>query len=331
MTLPYEIVILDVGGSPLVYPWSRAGQADPELVGGISRAYAGNQYTSIAAEFDVIPLVSQHRTSAEYGAVKTLFAKGAQVVCQGKVFNPRVADLITCSGKVTGEMEPGFVGDDGEPLWTISLTLTEADNNDTQPTALATIYLSNATSPLDGAALLATADVDASTPAGPGAEILLDGVTIPTCGVAPCAIVTSPSAERVWLLDGAEADGWITGSPTVQLSSSGDSGGNWVLQDCMCKIFIVRSGSDVAEWDTAWSAGNGGFSGDNITMAAPAVVFPGLTGDRVRVELYGRGQRQPGTSSTSLQTVFFGGSFPNTQAGLLRLGGDAATLLWPAP
>jgi hypothetical protein len=70
VTAPWEIVVLDVGGADLALPFQRAGQADPEQLGGIGRAYAGNQYSSIIAEFMVIPLVSGRITSTLYAQLK---------------------------------------------------------------------------------------------------------------------------------------------------------------------------------------------------------------------------------------------------------------------
>jgi hypothetical protein len=337
MTLPYEIVVLDVGGAALVYPWMRAGQADPDQLGGVSRAYAGNQYTSVVAEFMNVPLVSQHRTATEYAAVKTLFAKGAQVPCQGKVFNP-VTGVVVCSGKVTGEMEPGNVDASGEPLWTINLTLSEVDNADTADVAPAGLYLTNVVSPLDGSMNLAAADpADDPFSAGVGSKELLNSDVIPTCGdpMAPnptvsCATVTSSAPEMVWLLGGAAVDGYITGAPSVVLNSIGGTGDRWARQDSFCIIYVVRGGVDVATWVTGSSGTNGGFAGDAITMTAPAVIFPGLTGDRVRVELYGVAALHSGYADDGVhQTVSFGNNGGGVHLGRLYLGGDAV-LMWPA-
>jgi hypothetical protein len=335
MPLAYEIVTLDVGGAALVYPWTRAGQADPELVGGISRAYAGNQYTSIIAEFEVVPLVSQHRTSAEYGALKTLFAKGAQVPCQGKVFNPRTAEIITCSGKVTGEMEPGFVDDDGEPLWTVNLTLTEADNDDTAITASVAIYLSNVASPDVGGSNLATAD-ESEDPFGAGVgslELMNAPWVIPTCGGPPdpsvnCPIGTS-GLEASWITAATVADGYLTGTPKVRFLSSGGTGDAWQVQSFMAKIIIVRGGVDFIEWETGWSDTNGGFSGGNSTATAPAIVFPSLAGDRVRVDIYSRAGLHGGYADDGVhQTLSFGNGGGGNHYGQLLLGGDILTM-WP--
>jgi hypothetical protein len=128
VSLPYEIVILDVGGANLVLPFTRSGQADPEQLGGISRAAGGNQYTSLIAEYMVVPLVSAPVPSATFAQVKAMFALGAQINCQGgaagNVFEG-YPGVVKCSGKVTGEIVPGTTDGTGRPLWIINLTLTE--------------------------------------------------------------------------------------------------------------------------------------------------------------------------------------------------------------
>lgn len=323
-------LVIDPAGDNIVVACREAGLAAPRLVGGVDYAGAGNERSFVRAELRNVPISFIRVVPSVARQIRDKFAKRAQVPCAGDVFlNADPTEIVVCSGEYTDRMMTAG------PHRMPDLLLHEVDNGDTQAFEEFTsqIFLSNATSPLDGTKKQATPTFATASAGGVGSEILMDTTTIPTCGTFPnpgvtCATAIGP-AERIWLLDGAIVDGYITGSPRVDFLSNGGTGDHWALQDCFCKIFIVRGGVDVATWVTGFSNGNGGFAGGTITMSAPPVIFPALTGDQIRVELYGRAARHGGYNTSDYQTVFFGGStFGGAQTGVLFLGGDAS-LLWP--
>lgn len=322
-----SVLTVDVGGAnQTTLALQRGGHTDPRRVGGLTDGFAGSEESAIIAELMVIPFVTVPVDFATAKTVHDLFALGAQVNCAGDVFDNGGATIV-CSADLTDEVDPTAT------WFTISGTLYEVENAATAYTPLTiAFYLTNVTSPYDpGDGSLNVASTNtASDPfaAGVGSETLLDDETIPTCGGAPdvsviCPTVISSAPERSWLSPATVDGGWITGQPTVYFLSGGGTGDHWELQDCMCKLYIVRAGVDVVEWDTAWSNGNGGFAGGTISMAAPAVVFQALPGDRVRVEVFGRAARHGGYNTTDLQTIGFGNGGGGNHYGQLIVGGNA--------
>lgn len=340
MSLGYVLEI-DVGGAGIrLDNWERAGQADPEQSGGVSRAYAGNEYSSVVAEFMKVPLVSGPVSTADYAQVDAIFARGAQVPCRGDAFKGRT-DTITCSGKLTAEMVPGGIDDTGAPLWVMNLLLSEVDNAGTAIATDATIYLAVGDSPDDpgdSSILLASADA-ADDPFSAGTtllELMNAPWTIPTCGnpLAPdpaisCAVGFS-GLEKTWKMAPAVNPGWLTGRWRVVFLSTGDTGDRWSTQAFMVKIFIERASVDIAQWDTGWSDTNGGFAGGDSTATSAPIVFQAEAGDVPRFELYSRAGLHSGYADNSAhQTLRFGNGGGGSHYGRALIGGDVATI-WPS-
>lgn len=316
-----SVLTVDVGGpNEKTIALQRGGHASPRRVGGVTEGFAGSEEPAIIAELQVIPFVTQKLDFATAKTVRDLFALGAQVNCAGDVFDNGGATVVY-SADIADEVDP-------TARWfTLSGTLYECENDDTTYSPLATIiYLTNVTSPDDpgdgSVNLASTNNADDPFGAGVGSETLLDAEIVPE---SPTAAIVSSGPERSWLTPATVLGGWASGAPTVQMLSQGVTGtADWVTQDAMCKIFVVRSGVDVAEWDTAFSNGNGGLGGGTITMAAPAIVFQFQPGDRVRVEVYGRGQLQPGGSSATKQQVKYGNNGGGAHEAKLTLGGSVS-------
>lgn len=320
-----SVLTLDVGGAnQMTVACQRGGHAAPRRVGQRLTSFGGRLTQNARAELMVVPVVLQYLTATEAATVRSLFALGAWVSCSGDVFNNGGA-TVSFSGTITDEI------DDTQGWWTISLTLYEVAVTGYTPTTR-TFYLTNVTSvddPGDNSIMLGSSDAaDDPFAAGTGSETLLDGVTIPTCGTFPnpsvtCATATSPSAERTWLSVGSPNGGWMSGTLTVTILSSGGTGDHWALQDAMCILTIVRAGVDVATWSTDYSAGNGGFAGGNITMStANSVLFDVQIGDQLRVEIYGRAARHGGYNTTDLQSVVFGNGGGGAHYGRVAYVGD---------
>jgi hypothetical protein len=313
-----SVLTVDVGGAnETTLQLQRGGHAAPRRVGGLTEGLAGSEESAVIAELMVVPFVTVPLDFATAKTVRDLFALGAQVNCAGDVFDK--PGTIVCSADITDEVDP-------TARWfTLSGTLYECENDDTTYTPLSTIiYLTNQLSPDDpgdGSVNMASSNAaDDPFSAGLGTITLLDGVTIDTTP----AVTSSPAAEGVWLTKPTVLGGWASGSPTVQFLSQGGSATTWEFQDAMCKLFVVRGGVDVAEWDTAWSAGNGGLGGGAITMAAPAIVFLFQPGDQIRIEPYGRAAYKPAQSGGTLQDLIFGNNGGGAHEAKLVLGGSVS-------
>jgi hypothetical protein len=111
-----DTFILNVGASQIVIVCQKAGENPPFRVGGKSRAYAGNERSSIRAEKAVVSLVTTYLPTATKRAIKALCANGAQLTCSGEILD-NVPTL--CSIDVTSTMVPGDPG-----RWEMSLTVT---------------------------------------------------------------------------------------------------------------------------------------------------------------------------------------------------------------
>lgn len=103
----------------------KAGHAEPRQVGKRRYSFYGRERSMIRAELQVVPLILSLMSPADAAAIRTMFAKGAQVPCEGDVFNNANA-TITCSGEITDEATPGLLFA-GEP-WVLNLTLYEVAN-----------------------------------------------------------------------------------------------------------------------------------------------------------------------------------------------------------
>jgi hypothetical protein len=329
VSLPYEIVILDVGGANLVLPFTRSGQADPEQLGGISRAAGGNQYTSLIAEYMVVPLVSAPVPSATFAQVKAMFALGAQINCQGgaagNVFEG-YPGVVKCSGKVTGEIVPGTTDGTGRPLWIINLTLTEVGTAFGGVSATTLFLLTSVDSP-------DTTDPDTyvSTPAGsyPGdatmSFTLLAGTSLSVGGSL------NPSTPDIAWLSVPVNAGIAFGMPWVRLETqmSGVYSGSsvWAIMDMMAKIYQVRDdgagGFDVIAGP--WSTNYAGVSlgGGTATLASTASVNLVLAqDDRFLVEIYPQLQLQAGQADNGQRQVISTGTVPGPRPlPVLGIGG----------
>lgn len=113
-----SILVLDVGGANISVQCQRAGHAAPRQVGSIPSSFAGGLTSSIRAELMVVPVVLQWLTDTQAAAIRDLFLCGAQVDCQGDVFNNANA-VVTCSGTYTDDLKQNGV------WWECGLTLTE--------------------------------------------------------------------------------------------------------------------------------------------------------------------------------------------------------------
>lgn len=124
-----SILTLDVGGLALDVDCEEAGHAAPRVVGEKRYTALGRERSMERAELMVVPVVIRELTQLDVRAVRALFANGAQVVCNGVVFNNGLADVI-CSGEITDDAEVGT--DDGDDLyWIINITLSEVRNAST--------------------------------------------------------------------------------------------------------------------------------------------------------------------------------------------------------
>jgi hypothetical protein len=115
------LLTLDVGGpDEMAVRVTSAGHAEPREVGTRVYTFFGRERSLIQQELFVLALVLYNATPTDVRIIRAMFARAAQVVCSGDVFNNAVAE-VTCSGEITDEMEVGTV--DG--YWITTLTLTE--------------------------------------------------------------------------------------------------------------------------------------------------------------------------------------------------------------
>jgi hypothetical protein len=156
---------------------------------------------------------------------------------------------------------------------------------------------------------------------------LFPGVDATPCGGAPdptvtCSTTISAAPERIWMTD-VLADGYISGVPTITMSMAGDTGDRWATQACYIKVFLVRSGVDIASFQTDWSPSNGGIGGADVTMTGTAsVLLRIVASDRLRFELYGRKALHGGYSDNHVnQAVGYGYLGGGTYLAIARLGG----------
>lgn len=114
-----SLLTVDVGGAnEMVVRLTQAGHAEPRPVGKRRYAFAGNERSMIRRELHVVPLSLFNVPAATIATIRTLFANGAHVDCEGDVFNNSSA-TVTCAGDITDEMEQGGT------YWAATLTLRE--------------------------------------------------------------------------------------------------------------------------------------------------------------------------------------------------------------
>lgn len=124
-----SLLTLDVGGAnEMDVRVSSAGHAEPRVVGSRRYTFNGSERSTIRAELLVVPLVLYPESATDARTIRTMFALGAQVWCNGDVFNNGLVDVL-CSGEITDELIPGLAISD-DP-WTVSLTLYEVENDGT--------------------------------------------------------------------------------------------------------------------------------------------------------------------------------------------------------
>jgi hypothetical protein len=316
------VLTVDVGGSPISYVCRRGGHAAPRKAGNRGYAFAGDETSGVRAEF-MVPVVLSNLTGDEVVTLRTLFENGAQVPCSGDVFNNGGATVV-CSATMTDELS------ESTSWWIVSLTLYEVGGLGYVPDEII-LYLTNVAA--GGGIFVASTDVaDDPFGAGTGTIDIMDAPeVIPTCGdpLSPdpslhCTVGYSATAEAVWESIPAPADGWLTGSPYLRVLSGGGTGDAWNTQSVMAKLYIDRGGSDVAQWDTEYSEGNGGFAGSYITAQTAAVVFQVLAGDIMRVEIYGRAGLNGGYSAgTDWQHLSHGNNGGGAHHATVRYRGTA--------
>lgn len=112
------ILTFDVGGTPITVDCEKGGHAPPRRVGGKVLGFAGVETSSTRAELMVVPVILAPLPWATLKTIRDLFALGAQVPCEGDIFN-NDGDVIVCSAVITDELHE--VGDRG----TMNLTLYE--------------------------------------------------------------------------------------------------------------------------------------------------------------------------------------------------------------
>jgi hypothetical protein len=112
------LLTVDVGGAnQTLILFARAGNAERRTVGARRFAFAGNERSMIRAESVVAPIQLAAIPAATAATIRTLFADGAAVSCEGDVFNNGNA-IISCVGEIVDEMEVGGT------YWNMTLSLT---------------------------------------------------------------------------------------------------------------------------------------------------------------------------------------------------------------
>jgi hypothetical protein len=125
-----SLLMLDVGGAnEMEVRISSAGHAEPREVGSPRRVtFNGRLRSTQRAALMNVPVILYPESATDAATVRTMFALGKQVWCNGDVFNNSLVDVL-CSGEITDELIPGLLISD-DP-WTVSLTLTEVENDGT--------------------------------------------------------------------------------------------------------------------------------------------------------------------------------------------------------
>jgi hypothetical protein len=305
------VLTVDVGGSPITLACEKGGHAPPRKVGGRVYGFAGVETPSVRAELMVVPVVLAPLPTATVATIRDLFALGAQVDCEGDIFNNEGATIV-CSGTITDELHE--VGD----RWTVNLTLYEIGSE--LPVNIPEVYLANLPDDDTGALKKAWTTVEGGF-ANTADRRVLNEISLDECGLLPdpnldCDIsYTNPATPEVtWLSTAFLADVTLLGRPVVRLVSKGGTADKFSTQATRAIIELVRAGVVINTITTGYSAGNGGFAGGTITMEAPgASVVAAEIGDRVRVKIEGRvglhggyADDNDGVSDLNRQTITYG-------------------------
>lgn len=125
-----SLLTLDVGGAnEMDVRVTSAGHAEPREVGSPRRVtFNGRLRSTQRAELMKVPLLLYPASATDAATIRAMFAGGAQVWCNGEVFNNGLVDVL-CSGEITDELIAGLVIAD-DP-WVVSLTLFEVENDGT--------------------------------------------------------------------------------------------------------------------------------------------------------------------------------------------------------
>lgn len=103
------VLILNVGGSQISLACQRAGKGAPVLIGAKSRAFAGNERSSIRGQKRVIPILTSPIDTATEAAIQTLIANGAQFPCSGDILtNVSTICSVDCTASDMIQGLPGF-------------------------------------------------------------------------------------------------------------------------------------------------------------------------------------------------------------------------------
>jgi hypothetical protein len=300
------VLTVDVGGSPITLACEKGGHASPRKVGNRVYGFAGVETSSVRAELMVVPVILAPLPTATVATIRDLFALGAQVDCEGDIFNNEGATIV-CSGTITDELHE--VGD----RWTVNLTLYEIGSE--LPVNIPEVYLANLPDDDTGTERKAWTTVEGGV-ANTADHRVLNGVSLATCGSGDCTVsYTNPATpEKTWLSTAFLADVTLLGRPVVRLISKGGTADKFSTQATRAIIELVRAGVVVNTITTDYSAGNGGFAGGTITMEAPgASAVAAEIGDRIRIKIEGRAglhggysDENDGVSDLNRQTITYG-------------------------
>jgi hypothetical protein len=125
-----SLLTLDVGGAnEMDVRVTTAGHAEPRVVGSTQRVtFNGRLRSTARAELMKVPLILYPKSATDAATIRSLFANGGQVWCNGDVFNNGLVDVL-CSAEMTDELTPGLLISD-DP-WVVNLTLSEVENDGT--------------------------------------------------------------------------------------------------------------------------------------------------------------------------------------------------------
>lgn len=112
-----DTLILNIGVVPIVVVCQSGGKGAPIEIGDTSRAFAGNERTSIRAEKRMWEVVTSYITTAQEAAIQTLIARAAQIPCGGELLNNTT---VTCSVRCARSTMVG-----GTTLWEMQLVVRE--------------------------------------------------------------------------------------------------------------------------------------------------------------------------------------------------------------
>jgi hypothetical protein len=125
-----SLLTVDVGGAnETVLRLVQSANLERRQIGKKRYAFAGNERSMIRAEKIVWSGALLAVSASDAVTIRSLFALGAAVACEGDVFNNGNATIV-CLGEITDEMEVGG------PYWNLALTLREVDGAATDVVAV---------------------------------------------------------------------------------------------------------------------------------------------------------------------------------------------------